>query len=161
MRVGDDGEADRVRHAPRVRLAVGGEGEHRLEEPLELERRADLAAEAGPCVAGVAEAVHGARLDGDDLSGAGDDLRAPVPELERALEHLEALALVRVDVRGGDGAVGDDADLDLDELAVGLGGGLQKADLLAGDGVLDGLAGADGGGHRVHFRVVSLGLGSV
>ena len=65
-------------------------------------------------------------LDRDDLAGPGDDLLAAAAELERALEHLEALALVRVDVRGGDGAVRLDGDLDLDELAVGLGGGRRK-----------------------------------
>ena len=36
---------------------------------------------------------------------------------------------------GGDGAVGLDADLDLDELAVGLGGRAQERDALARDGV--------------------------
>jgi hypothetical protein len=67
-------------------------------------------------------------------------------ELERSFEHLEALGLERVDVGGGDGAVGLDGDLDLDELAVGVGRGTEERDPLAGDRVLDRVAGADGGG---------------
>ena len=60
--------------------------------------------------------------------GPATTLLAAAAELERALEHLEALALVRVDVRGGDGAVGLDGDLDLDELAVGVGRGAEEVD---------------------------------
>ena len=83
---------------------------------------------------------------GDDIAGPCDDLRLAVAELERALENLEALALIRVDVCGGDGAVGLDGDLDLDELAVGVGRRPEEVDGLAGDRVLDRVAGADGGG---------------
>jgi hypothetical protein len=81
--------------------------------------------------------VNRARLDGDDLARTGNDLLTAVEELERPLEDLEALALVRVDVRCGDAAVGLDRDLDLDQLAVCLGGGLEEADLLAGDRVVN------------------------
>jgi hypothetical protein len=81
--------------------------------------------------------------DGDDIAGAGDDLLLALAELERPLEDLEALALERVDVRGRDCAVGLDRDLDLDELAAGVGGRPEKVDDLAGDGVLDRVAGAN------------------
>jgi hypothetical protein len=54
-----------------------------------------------------------------------------------------------VDVRAGDGALGGDDALDEDVLAVGLGGGAQEGELLAGDGVDEGLAGLD------HVRLLS------
>ena len=84
--------------------------------------------------------------------GSGDDSRPAVAELERPLEHLEALALERVDVRGGDGAVGLDGDLDLDELAVGVGRCLKEVDGLAGERILDRVACADGSRLRGHVR---------
>jgi hypothetical protein len=55
---GDDGQPQRVRHALPVRLAVGREAEHRLDQPLELERRPDLADEVRLVVAGVPELVR-------------------------------------------------------------------------------------------------------
>ena len=54
----DHGEPQRVRHALPVRLAVGGEREHRLEQLLELESGADDADEVELVVAGVPELVR-------------------------------------------------------------------------------------------------------
>ena len=46
-------------------------------------------------------------------------------------------------MRGRDGAVRLHDELDDDGLAAGVGGGLAKGHTLPGDGVLDGVAGAD------------------
>jgi hypothetical protein len=73
-----------------------------------------------------------------------------VPELEGSLEDLEALRLVRMDVRRRDAPAGPDGDLDVDELAAGLRRGGAEQDVLAGDGVLDRVAGAERGGRRGH-----------
>ena len=63
MRAGDGGHAHRVRHALAVRLAVGGEPEHRLDQRLELQRRADDTVEHDRLVAVVPERVSRAGLD--------------------------------------------------------------------------------------------------
>jgi hypothetical protein len=57
-----------------------------------------------------------------------------------------------VNVRGGDGAVRLDRDLDLDELAFRVGRGAEEANRLAGDGILDRVAGADGSRLDRHCR---------
>jgi hypothetical protein len=137
VRARDHGEPERVRHALAVGLAVGRQAEHRLDQRLELERRADLAEEAGVGLAGVPEAVRRARLDGHELARTGDDLVGPGPEADLAVEHLEALGLVRMNVRRRDGAVGADDRLDEHGLAVGLLRGLVEDENLAGDGVLE------------------------
>src|SRR6187551_3576037 len=80
--VRDDGHAHRVRHALLVRLAVGGEGEHRLEEGLELEGGADLRREACLVGADVLEAVDCAGLDSDGVALVGHDLLAVLAELD-------------------------------------------------------------------------------
>jgi hypothetical protein len=78
--------------------------------------------------------------DRDDLAGAGDDLLQAHAERHRALDDLEALLLLGVDMGAGHGAVGGELQLDLEQLAVGVGGGLDEGDLLAADGVLDRLS---------------------
>jgi hypothetical protein len=62
MGVGDDREPERAGHALAVGLAIGREREHRFDQPLELQRRPDLAREAGLGVADVPEAVRRSRL---------------------------------------------------------------------------------------------------
>ena len=156
MRVRDHGEPQRVRHALPVRLAVGGEGEHRLEQRLELEGRAHLADEVGLFLAGVPELVRRAGRDGQPLAGAGDELLPADPEADAAAEDLEALLLARVHVRGGDEAVRLHEGLDHDGLAVRLAARLPEDDALAGDGVLDGVSCAD---HLVLLPIVP-GVGS-
>ena len=64
------------RHALPVRLAVGGEREHRLEQRLELQRRPDLADEPDRLVAGVPELVRRSGLDDRDLAGPERQLLA-------------------------------------------------------------------------------------
>src|SRR5437763_4749786 len=143
MRVRDHGEAQQVGHALPVRLAVGGEREHRLEQRLELQRRADLADEPDRLIARVPETVRGAGLERYELARAEGlllpaGLQPELPGLDR-----EALALGRVHVRGCDAAVGLDDGLDHDRLAVGVGRGGEERDALAGDRVVDGVACAD------------------
>jgi hypothetical protein len=55
-----------------------------------------------------------------------------------ALEHVEALLLLGMNVRAGHVAVGREGQLELEQLAGGVGRGLQEGDLLAADGVVDG-----------------------
>src|SRR5919106_3066683 len=104
-----------------------------------------LAHEDGLGVARVPELVRAAGGHGDALARAGDDLLAVELEGERAALDLEGLGLVRVDVRGGDEAVRLHGRLDEDVLAVRLGRGLEEAEALAGDRILDRLSLADHG----------------
>jgi hypothetical protein len=71
------------------------------------------------------------------VPGPADDLLVADPEADRASEDLEALLLVRVDVRGGDEAVGLHERLDHDRLPVRLARRLVEDDPLAGHRVLD------------------------
>ena len=80
-----------------------------------------------------------------DVPAGGDDRLAADLEHELALEHLEDLGLVRVQVGGGDEAVRLDEHVDHDTLPVRVGGGLDEADRLAGDAVVDDVSGADHG----------------
>ena len=48
------------------------------------------------------------------------------PERHRALEHVEALLLLGVDVGAGHAAVGAELELELEQLAAGVGGGLEE-----------------------------------
>jgi hypothetical protein len=68
VRLRDHREPQRVRHALAVRLAVGREREHRLDQRLELERRPDLADERDRFVACVPEAVRRAGRDREELA---------------------------------------------------------------------------------------------
>ena len=54
----------------------------------------------------VPEPVRRSRLDDNDVAGLRDDPLLAEPELDGPGEDLEALVLVRVDVGGGDEAVG-------------------------------------------------------
>ena len=101
-------------------------------------------------VAGVPERVLGAGGDDDLLAGGGDDLAASGLEAELALEHLEALALVGVEVGGGDEAARLDDDLDQDVLAVGVGRGLDEPHQLAGDRIVENVSLAD---HLLLLRI--------
>jgi hypothetical protein len=85
-------------------VPVGGESEHGGDELLELQRRPDLAHEMQLLVARVPELMRGARRNGQAFARAGHALFAAEPETCRAVKHLEALFLRRMDVRCGDGA---------------------------------------------------------
>src|SRR3954470_7227992 len=136
----EERQVQRLRHALGRRPAVLGEGDGRLEELLHLERRADLDADLGGLVTRVLERVDLAGRHRDDVAGAGDDLLQAHAEGHRALDDLEALLLLGVDVRAGHGAVGGELEFDLDQLAVGVRSSLDEGDLLAADGVLEGLS---------------------
>jgi len=143
VRPRDHGQAQRVRHALLVRLAVGRKREHRLEQRLELERGPNLAHEVRDAVARVPEPVRGAGRHGDALAGAGNALLAADLEADRAREHLEALLLPRVDVCRRDEPIRLHVGLDHDGVPAGLLRRLSKDDALAGDGVLDALSCTD------------------
>jgi hypothetical protein len=132
VRLRDHGQPERIRHALAVRLAVGGEREHRLEQRLELERRPHLADKPDRLVARVPELVRRARLDNGDLAGPEGQLLPADLQAERALGDREAFALRRVDVRRRDEPVGLDDGLDHDCLAVRVGRGGEEGDALAG-----------------------------
>ena len=129
----DHGEPKRIRHSLPVRLAVGSEREHRLEQRLELERRPHFADEADRLLACVPEAVRGAGLDGGDLAGPEQELLAAGLQAERSRGDGEALALERMDMRRRDEPVRLDDGLEHDRLAVGVLGGGEERDALAGD----------------------------
>jgi hypothetical protein len=69
VRACDHSEPERVRHSFPVRPAFRCEGEHRLDQRLELERRAYLAEEACLALAGVPEAVRRAGRDRCNVAG--------------------------------------------------------------------------------------------
>src|SRR5204862_2461437 len=98
-------EAERVRHPFPVDLAVGCEGEHRLEQRLELKRGPDLADELRDVVARVPETVTRPGGNRQPLPGPCNGLHASDLEADGAAEDLEALLLARMDVRGGDRAL--------------------------------------------------------
>src|ERR1700745_316724 len=99
MRVCHPREPQGVRHALAIRLAVGGEREHRLEQGLELQRGAHLADEVGFLLSRVPHLVRRARGNREPLPGAGDELLAADLEADAATKDLEALLLAWVHVR--------------------------------------------------------------
>jgi hypothetical protein len=143
VRVRDHREPERARQSAPARLALGREREHRLDQRLELERRTDLAEEPRLLVAGVPEPVRRARGHGHRVAGLRSQGLAADAQPERAREDVEALGLRRVDVRGGDEAVGLDDRLDANQLAAGLRCGLVEHEHLAGDGVLESVSWPD------------------
>ena len=115
-----------------------GEPDGGLEELLHLQRRAHLDADERLVVADVREVVRHAGGDDDHLAGPGDDPLAPHPEPHRALDDLEALLLVRVDVQAtGDPAVRGKLEVDRQQRAVRLRRGLAEGDPLSACGVLE------------------------
>jgi hypothetical protein len=141
--VGDHCETKRVGHALAVRPAVVGEPEHRLDQRLELQRRADLGPEARVGLARVPELVRRTGIDAERLTRLCHDRLLAGLERDLALEDLERLGLVRVHVGGRNGAVGLDDDLDEDVLASRVGRCLDEANDLAGHGVVQGVSGAN------------------
>jgi hypothetical protein len=117
-----------------------GELGGRDEKVLHVQRRGDLDAGARHTLAAVGELVHAAGRHDDCLARLGDDGAQAEAELHGALEHLEGLLLLRVHVRTGDAPVGSERELELEELAVGVGRGAHELDALAADGVLDDLS---------------------
>ena len=149
MRVRDHSETQRVGHALAVRLAVGREGEHRLDELLELQRGPNLAHEVGLVAARVPELVGSPGRNGHSVSRPGRVLLATEAEADRAAQDFEALLLRGMHVRGRDEAARLHEALDDDGLAIRLARGRAKDDALAGDGVLDDVAWMD---HVGSFR---------
>ena len=75
---------------------------HRLEQLLELQRRADLAAEAGVSPRRRSRTCAGCRLDHDDSPAAATTPPCPARNPTYPVDHLEALGLRTVDVGRGD-----------------------------------------------------------
>ena len=80
-------------------------------------------------------------LDEEHVARAGDDRAQPDPEAHLAGDDLEALALVGVHVRHRNRAAGPEREVEREQLALGARRGRGEGEALAGDRVLDGLAG--------------------
>ena len=75
--------------------------------------------------------------------GPRDERAQPEPEAHRARDDLEALGLDRMHVRDRDLAAGAQREVEREQLAAGAGGGVREREALAGDRVLERLAGSD------------------
>ena len=117
---------ERLGHALASCVALERELDRGLEQLLHVERGDDLDAAARDLVAAVGETMHAAGGDDDGVAGTRHDLAQAHAELHRALEHVEGLRLLGVNVRAGHVAVGAELELDLQLLAVGVGGGPQE-----------------------------------
>jgi hypothetical protein len=73
----------------------------------------------------------------DDVAGLRDDLLHPEAELQRASVHDEALLLLGVHMSAWDVAVGGEREVELEQLAVRVGGGAAELEALAADGVVE------------------------
>src|SRR5262249_24818232 len=101
----------------------------------------------------VPEMVQRARLDDDDVAGPRRELLVADGELALAVDDLEALRLVRVDVRRGEKPARVDGDVDQHVLASRLRRGLEERDVLTRDGVHDGVSLAN---HPAHLTSLEL-----
>ena len=137
----EQGEVQRLGHARGHHVPVVGELGGGDQEVLHRQGGQHLHAGAGLAVAAVGELVHPAGGDDDRVAGLGDDRAHPEAELHRALEDLEPLLLLGVHVGAGHAAVGGQRELELEQLAVRVGGGAEELDALPADGVLDDLSG--------------------
>ena len=120
-----------------VGAALLGEIHGGLEELLHVERRDDLHANVGVGVAAVAELVDAARRDDNALAGLGDDLAEAEAELHPPGVDVKALLLLGVNVGPGHVPVGGEREVELQQLAVGVGRGAPEGDPLTADRVVD------------------------
>jgi hypothetical protein len=72
-------------------------------------------------------------------------VRSPIRKRIRAGDDLEPLGLDRVHVRDRHGAAGPQRELERKQLTARRARGVREREALAGDGVLERLAGSDGG----------------
>jgi hypothetical protein len=96
--LGEQGEVEGPRDAAQHRAALLGEADGGLEELLHSQRWAHLDADERVTFADIREVVLLAGGHDDHLTGPRDHPPASHLESHRALDHLEALLLVRVDV---------------------------------------------------------------
>ena len=152
----EEGEVQQLRHPGAPHLALGGELCRRAQELLHVERRRDLDPSPRRAVTAVGEPVHAPGGHDDDVARGRDDRAQAETERHRAGEHVEALLLLGVHVGPGNAAVGGELELELEQLATGVGGGAQELDPLTADGVRDGLPGVchgrSSGGRRTRRR---------
>src|SRR4029079_7279236 len=118
----------------------------------------DGAAERDRIGAVVPERVHLARRDGDDVARPCEEPVAPGLHRGVAVDDLEGLGLVRVDVRHGHAAAGGEDDLDQGVCAAGLGSGLDERDRLTGDLVHERLSWSNHFANLLHVRWASRAL---
>src|SRR4051812_5823461 len=134
----EQSEVEQVaRHAAPAHASGLGHLDDLGEHLLHVERRGAGDAHPDLVVAGVREAVDDAGRDLDDVAGGGSDVAQSHAEAHRAAEHLEALGLDRVHVRDRDRAAGGEGQVEAEPRTVGGRGGLDEAEALAGDGVLE------------------------
>jgi hypothetical protein len=93
VRVGDDGEPEHAGETAGVGLPLLGEGEHRLDQRFERERRPNLAEEACGAVTRIAEAMGRTRRDDDGLARSRLHDVTVEAQLEQAVQDVEALGL--------------------------------------------------------------------
>src|ERR671915_111823 len=136
--LGEQGQVERPRNATHHRAALLGEADGGLEELLHLQSRAHLDADERVTVADVREVVLPAGGDDDHFAGSRDDPLAAHPEAHRALDDLEALLLLRVDVLATrDPPVRGKLEVDREQLAVRFRRCLAERDALAACRVLE------------------------
>jgi hypothetical protein len=102
----DDGQPQRVRDSPAVRLAVGGETIHRLDQGFDLQRRPNLRPEVHDLVGLVGEVVVRPGLDHDCLARASMDRAGAELHRQRAGHDLERPRLLRMEMPGRKVAAG-------------------------------------------------------
>jgi hypothetical protein len=118
-----------------------GEADGGLEELLHLQRRAHLDADERVTVADIREVVPLATGDDDHRAGSRDGPLASHPEAHRALDDLEALLLLRVDVLATrDPPARGKLEVDREQLAARVRRRLAERDPLCAGRVLGGLS---------------------
>jgi hypothetical protein len=90
----------------------------------------------GRLLPGILEPVHYSRWYDYRISRSGEDCLESLPELHGPLHHLEAFLLLWVDVSSGDVAIWSEEELEGEQFAVCVRGGLAEDDPLAADRVL-------------------------
>ena len=136
--LGEQGQIERPRDAAQHRAALLGEADGGLEELLHVQRRAHLDADERVTVADVREVVLLAGGDDDHLARPCHDPLAAHPEAHRALDDLEALLLLRVDVPAtGDPPARGELEVDRQQLAARVRPGPSERDPLSAGRVLE------------------------
>src|SRR5207302_4202012 len=124
--VEDHRELQRRRVAALADRAVTREAEKRLEQHLRLESRARCEANFDRCVLRREDAVLRADRNGLDVAGAEAALLAGDDDPERALEHLVAFLLARMQMVPHRESARHELELVLEHLATGFRGRAEK-----------------------------------
>ena len=138
----EPGRGDRPRPAAGEELAVAVHLGDALQPWLERARRPDLHAHAAGAVARGAMAVRRSRRGLDDVARSQQPLEPAGLDQQRSLDHLVALRLGGMHVRNRDEPLRPADEIELDELAAGVLGGLAELDLHAERGDVEHVAGS-------------------